>query len=115
MNSAEAPDVPHVRWDSVEWAPFEGTKPVYCRYQNGKVVFCVLRAKGTADFVWPFDEFLFVTQGWVKIRAEGSEPFTLIKGEVMLMKKGQHFFFEMSEDFANVVVFLSDCEPVAPA
>lgn len=101
--------VPYGHWDSFPTAPFplySGTKSIIYRSADGKVVVGMLREKGKDTLVWPVDEFLFVTEGWIKMDIQGGEKFTLNKGDLMVMKKGQTITFECSEDFANVAVFM---------
>lgn len=85
---------------------YAGTKSIIYRSTDGKVVVGMLREKGKDTLVWPVDEFLFVTQGTIHIEVHGGETFTLGKGDLMVMKKGQTITFECSEDFANVAVFM---------
>ncbi|KAL2858983.1 hypothetical protein BJX68DRAFT_262502 [Aspergillus pseudodeflectus] len=101
--------VPHGHWDSFPSEPFpmyDGTKSIIYRSKDRRVVVGMLREKGKDTLVWPTDEFLYVTQGWIKIDVEGGEKFTLHPGDVMVMQKGQTITFECSEDFANVAVFI---------
>ncbi|EWZ29861.1 hypothetical protein IWW34DRAFT_788414 [Fusarium oxysporum f. sp. albedinis] len=107
--------VPHGRWDSFPEEPFPlyaGTKSIIYRSEDGKVVVGMLREKGGDTLVWPVDEFLFVTEGSIKMEVHGGESFVLGKGDVMVMKKGQTITFECSDDFANVAVFMDSQEKV---
>lgn len=109
---SDAPDkVPYGAWDSFPWAPFpmyNGTKSVYYRSKDNKVAIGAIREIGKDTLTWPEDEFLFVTEGWIKFTVHGGDSFTLNKGDVLVLKKGQTFSFEMSDDFANVAVFMSE-------
>lgn len=58
-------------------------------------------------------EFLYVTEGLIKIEVYGGETFTLSKGDVMVMKKGQTITFECSDDFVNIAVFINLEEKVS--
>ncbi|KAH6628980.1 hypothetical protein C7974DRAFT_393571 [Boeremia exigua] len=105
--------VPYGAWDSFPSAPFpmySGSKSVYYRSKDNKVVIGAIRETGSDTLTWPEDEFLFVTEGWIKWKVHGGDEFTLRKGDVMVIKKGQTFDFEMSSDFANIAVFISDKE-----
>lgn len=107
--------VPHGHWDSFPEEPFplyEGTKSIIYRSKDGKVVVGMLREKGKDTLVWPVDEFLYVTEGSIKIDVKDGEKFTLHKGDVMVMQKGQTITFECSDDFANVAVFIDMQEKV---
>ncbi|KAH6986417.1 hypothetical protein BKA56DRAFT_613789 [Ilyonectria sp. MPI-CAGE-AT-0026] len=107
--------VPHGHWDSFPEEPFplyEGTKSIIYRSKDGKVVVGMLREKGKDTLVWPVDEFLYVTEGWIKIDVKDGEKFTLHRGDVMVMQKGQTITFECSDDFANVAVFIDMQEKV---
>ncbi|KAK2784862.1 hypothetical protein FQN52_008798 [Onygenales sp. PD_12] len=100
--------IPYGRWDSFPRQPFpiyEGTKAIIYRSADGKMAIGTLHEKGKDTLTWPVDEFLFVTEGWITMDVEGGEKFTLRKGDVMVMRKGQVITFEASEDFANVAVF----------
>lgn len=101
--------VPYGPWDSFPEQPFPlyaGSKSIIYRSAHSKVVVGMLREKGTDTLVWPVDEFLFVTQGSIEINVHGGEQFTLNKGDLMVMKKGQKITFTCSDDFANVAVFM---------
>ncbi|KAK5203312.1 hypothetical protein LTR41_010955 [Exophiala xenobiotica] len=87
---------------------YGGQKSIYFRSRDNKIAFGALREVGKGTMTWPEDESLFVTQGWIKFQVHGGESFTLNVGHVMMMQKGQTFTFEMSDDFANVAVFVSD-------
>ncbi|PGH15165.1 hypothetical protein AJ79_02530 [Helicocarpus griseus UAMH5409] len=107
--------IPYGRWDSFPEKPFpayDGTKSIIYRSADGKVVVGMLRERGKDTLDWPVDEFLFVTQGWIKMEVSGGGTFTLNKGDVMVMKKGQKITFEASDDFANVAVFIGLDEKV---
>jgi uncharacterized cupin superfamily protein len=99
-------DIP---WDSFPEQPFPlyaGSKSIIYRSADSKVVFGMLREKGTDTLIWPVDEFVFVTEGSIDINVQGGQQFTLKKGDVMVMKKGQTITFTCSDDFANVAVFV---------
>lgn len=107
--SADPQHVPHGHWDSFPEEPFpvyDGSKSVIYRSADKRVVVGMLREKGRDTLVWPVDEFLYVTQGIIAVEVHGGESFTLGKGDVMVMRKGQTITFECSDDFANVAVFL---------
>jgi uncharacterized cupin superfamily protein len=87
---------------------YDGTKSVFYRSKDNKIAIGAIREKGADTMTWPEDEFLFVTAGWIKFQVHGGDSFTLEKGDVMMLRKGQTFSFEMSDDFANVAVFMSD-------
>ncbi|PKY02466.1 hypothetical protein P168DRAFT_328518 [Aspergillus campestris IBT 28561] len=107
--SADPSAIPYGAWDSFPSQPFpmySGTKSIIYRSADGKVAVGMLREKGKDTLVWPVDEFLFVTQGTIHIQVHGGDTFTLAKGDLMVMRKGQTITFECSEDFANVAVFM---------
>ncbi|KAF3392629.1 hypothetical protein F1880_008914 [Penicillium rolfsii] len=107
--TSEPAAVPYGPWDSFPEQPFPlyaGSKSIIYRSADRKVVVGMLREKGTDTLVWPVDEFLFVTQGIIDINIHGGQHFTLGKGDVMVMKKGQKITFTCSDNFANVAVFI---------
>ncbi|KAF2653654.1 hypothetical protein K491DRAFT_717834 [Lophiostoma macrostomum CBS 122681] len=103
--------VAYGHWESFPWAPFpmyNGSKSVFYRSKDNKVAIGAIREKGADTMTWPEDEFLFVTQGWIKFRVHGGDSFTLERGHVLVLRKGQTFDFEMSDDFANIAIFMSE-------
>lgn len=87
---------------------YQGTKSLFYRSKDGKVAIGAIHEIGGDTMTWPEDEFLCVTEGWIKFQVKGGDSFILEKGGVALLKKGQTFTFQMSDDFANVAVFMSE-------
>lgn len=44
------------------------------------------REKGKDTLIWPVDEFLFVTEGTIKIEVHDGETFRLGQEDIMVMK-----------------------------
>lgn len=112
--SADPKDVPYGPWESFPWAPFPeyaGSKSVFYRSPDGKIVAGAAKETGTATLTYPCDEFFYVTEGWIKLTVHGGETFTLQKGECVYLRKGQTVDFVFSDGFANVAIFI-DSEKV---
>lgn len=105
--------VPHGKPGDFEWVPmpeFGGREAVIYRSPDGKRVAAAFEESGKATFTYPFDEFLVVTSGSVKIRVHGGESFELTKGEVAYLTEGTTVDLEFSDDFSDITCLMSDRE-----
>jgi uncharacterized cupin superfamily protein len=75
-------------------------------------VAAAFRESGLASFTYPFDEFLVVTSGSVRMAVRGGETFTLRTGDVAYLRKGLTVDMEFSEGFSDVTCLMGD-EPVS--
>ena len=104
-------DVPYGPWNSFKWEAFPefgGSKSTIFRSADGKILAAAAKETGEATLKYPYDEFFFVTEGWIKLSIHGGETFTLRKGEVVYLSKGTTVDFVFSDDFANIAFFLND-------
>ncbi|KAK5048694.1 hypothetical protein LTR84_005786 [Exophiala bonariae] len=109
--SADPSAIPYGTWDSFPREPFEmynGWKSIYYRSENNKIAVGAIHEIGEGHLTWPEDEFLIVTKGWIKFQIQDGEDFELKQGDIMFMKQGQVIDFQMSDDFTNIAVFISE-------
>lgn len=106
--------VPHGAPAELEWVPlpeFGGEEAIIYRSPDGRRVAAAFREAGRATFTYPFDEFLVVTSGSVKMSVHGGETFSLHRGDVAYLRKGMVVDLEFSEGFSDVTCLMGD-EPV---
>lgn len=106
---------PHGPPSAFDWTPapeFGGSEAVIYRSPDGKRVAAAFREKGQFTFQYPFDEFLVVTSGHGTFRVEGGPTIQLKTGDVAYFREGTVMHLDLSEDFSDVVMLMSD-KPVA--
>jgi uncharacterized cupin superfamily protein len=102
---------PHFNVHTTPFEPlpeFGGSKAILFKSQDGTRVAGSFRESGSHRFEMPFDEFIYVVGGSVKITIEGGETFQLSVGDACYLLQGQTVLFEMSDDFHDVTVLMSD-------
>ena len=70
------------------------------------------KESGTMHEVMPFDEFIYVVAGSTRVTVEGQEPVLVEAGACCYLRQGQQVTFEHSDDFQDVVVLISDDQPI---
>lgn len=106
-------DVPRGSVKDLHWVPlpeFGGAEAVIYRSADGKRVAAAFRESGKATFTYPFDEFLQVTPGKVKVSVHGGDTFELVAGDVAYFREGITVDFDFSKDFADVTMLVADHE-----
>lgn len=108
--------VPYGDWQTFPTEPYKtpwgDRKSVVFNSADGRILAGSLWAAGKGTWTWPYDQLFYVTQGTIKWQIEGGESFTLTAGGVTYLRAGTTASYEMSEDYANVVVFISDDKKV---
>lgn len=102
---------PHFDVHSTNYDPlpeFGGSKAILYHSPDGKRLAGSFRESGTHRLTMPFDEFIYVIAGGVKISIEGGDSFELGVGGACYLKQGQDVLFEMTDDFHDVTVLMSD-------
>jgi uncharacterized cupin superfamily protein len=102
---------PHFNVHTTKFDPlpeFGGAKAILYRSSDGRRLAGSFRESGTHRMTMPFDEFIYVVGGGVKISIEGGERFDLSVGDACYLKQGQDVQFEMTSDFHDVTVLISD-------
>lgn len=102
---------PHFNVHSTTFEPlpeFGGSKAILYKSPDGRRVAGSFRESGTHRLVMPFDEFIYVVGGGVKITIGGGETFDMAVGDSCYLRQGQDVVFEMTDDFHDVTVLMSD-------
>ena len=102
---------PHFNVHTTNFEPlpeFGGSKAILYHSPDGTRLAGSFRESGTHQFVMPFDEFIYVVAGGVKITITDGESFNLGVGDTCYLKQGQDVLFEMTDDFHDVTVLISD-------
>jgi len=102
---------PHFNVHTTRFDPlpeFGGSKAILFRSKDGKRLAGSFRESGTHRLVMPFDEFIYVVGGGVRIAIAGGESFSLGVGDACYLLQGQDVTFEMTKDFHDVTVLMAD-------
>jgi len=70
------------------------------------------KESGVIKEVMPFDEFIYVVAGSTRITVGNDEPVLLETGSCCYLRQGLDVTFEHSDDFQDVVVLISDGQPI---
>lgn len=104
-------NVPRFNVNTVEWTSFPefgGHEAILYKSADGKRLAGSFRESGRHTMLMPFDEFMYVIAGTMKISIEGGETLELGVGDCCYLREGQTATMEMSEDFHDVTVLISD-------
>lgn len=103
--------VPHFNVHTTDFEPlpeFGGGKAILFHSADRKRLAGSFRESGTHRMTMPFDEFLYVVGGGTTITVDGGEPISLGVGDACYLKQGQDVLFQMTDDFHDVTVLISD-------
>lgn len=109
MTSATGP-VPHFNVHTADYQPlpeFGGKQAVLYKSADGRRLAGSFHESGTHTIVMPFDEFMYLVAGTCTITVEG-DSFQMAVGDCCYLRQGQEVTFEMSDDFHDVTVLISD-------
>lgn len=98
---------PHFNVHSTAFDPlpeFGGSKAVLHHSADGRRLAGSFRESGTHRVTMPFEEFIYIVGG--------GAPVTLGTGDCCYLRQGQDVLFEMTDDFHDVTVLISD-DPIA--
>jgi uncharacterized cupin superfamily protein len=70
------------------------------------------KESGVMSEVMPFDEFIYVVTGSTTITVGDDEPVRLEAGSCCYLRQGLEVTFDHSDDFQDVVVLISDGQPI---
>ena len=104
-------NAPHFNVHTTDFDPlpeFGGSKAILYHSPDRTRLAGSFRESGTHRLTMPFDEFIYVVGGGVKITVTGGETFDLAVGDACYLKQGQDVLFEMTDDFHDVTVLISD-------
>lgn len=108
---AQDTSAPHFNVHTAAYDPlpeYGGSKAILYQSSDGTRIAGSFRESGTHQLLMPFDEFIYVVAGAVKITVEGGTSFQLSVGDACYLKQGQNVTFEMTPDFHDVTVLISD-------
>ena len=108
---SEDMSAPHFNVHTTAFDPlpeFGGSKAILYHSPDRRRLAGSFRESGTHRMTIPFDEFIYVVGGGVKISIKGGESFEMSVGDTCYLKQGQDVLFEMTSDFHDVTVLISD-------
>lgn len=103
--------IPHFNVHTTPFEPlpeFGGSKAILYHSADKRRLAGSFRESGTHRLVMPFDEFIYIVGGGVTLTVDGAPPVTLGVGDTCYLRQGQDVLFEMTDDFHDVTVLMSD-------
>lgn len=110
---ASAAEIPHFNVHDTKWTAlpeFGGAEAILYRSPDGSRLAGSFKETGAHHMDMPFDEFIYIVAGSVRISVDDLGTVELGPGDVCYLKQGQSVDFEMSDDFHDVTVLISDHE-----
>lgn len=104
---------PILNVDEVHYEPmpeYGGSQAVLYRSADGRRIAGSFKESGAHTLTMGYDEFLFVIAGHATITVHGGERRELGPGDACYLREGTTVDFEMSPDFHDVAVLISDDE-----
>ncbi len=105
------PAFPHFNVHTTVFDPlpeFGGSKAILHHSADKRRLAGSFRESGTHRMVMPFDEFIYIVGGGVTLTVDGAAPVVLGVGDTCYLRQGQDVLFEMTDDFHDVTVLISD-------
>lgn len=102
--------VPHFNVHTADYQPlpeFGGKQAILYKSEDGKRLAGSFHESGTHTMVMPFDEFMYLIAGTCTLIIDG-DRLTLGVGDCCYLRQGQQVTMEMSDDFHDVTVLISD-------
>ena len=87
---------------------FGGSKAILYQSPDRRRLAGSFRESGTHTMTMPFDEFIYVVAGGVAVSVEGGDRQEYAAGDALYLREGMTVEFEMTEDFHDVTVLISD-------
>lgn len=109
----QAHPVPHFNVHTTEFEPlpeFGGGQAILYRSPDGQRLAGSFRESGQHAMLMPFDEFIYVVGGSMRITVDGGDEVSMAAGDACYLRAGQHVAFDQSADFHDVTVLISDDE-----
>ncbi len=104
-------NLPHFNVNKVSYDPlpeFGGSKAILYHSADKRRLAGSFKESGTHRMLMPFDEFIYIIAGGVTITVNDGEPVKLGAGDTCYLQQGQDVLFEMTDDFHDVTVLMSD-------
>lgn len=105
------PDIHALNVHTAEFEPlpeFGGAQAILYRSPDGTRIAGSFRESGAHTVTLTYDEFLFVVAGAVTVTVNGGTRRELGVGDALYLRQGQTVGFEMTDDFQDVAVLISD-------
>lgn len=93
------------------WSPFPefgGTESVLFTSEDGTRFAASFRLSGTHSWVMQYDDFFYVIAGSARVTMDDEDPVEIVAGDFCRIRRGTSVTFEMSDDFHEVSVLVSD-------
>ena len=110
MSSDDA-EVHHLNVHTSDFEPlpqFGGAQAILYESPDGTRIAGSFRESGKHTALLTYDEFLYVISGTVAVTVNGGERQEFGVGDALYLRQGQTVDFEMSDDFQDVAVLISD-------
>lgn len=111
MNETNA--IKHFDVHTTDYHPmpeFGGSQAVLYQSVDGKRIAGSFKESGRHTLTMAYDEFLYVITGSATISIHGGERYEVSAGGACYLREGSIVDFEMSPDFHDVAVLISDRE-----
>jgi uncharacterized cupin superfamily protein len=82
------------------------------RSADGRRSIALFEQHGSTDFEYSCDEVVIVRRGTLRCTFDDGQFVELRRGDIAFFPKGTKGHFDVSEDFSDIAVFLSDDAPV---
>lgn len=109
MSKSQA--VPSLNVENSEFEPlpeFGGSQCILYRAPDRTRLAGSFKESGSHDMTMPYDEFVYVVAGGVSVTVQGEEKQDFEVGDAFYMRQGQSVRWEMTDDFQDVTVLISD-------
>lgn len=87
---------------------WNGEKAILHVSKDGRIVAGSFKEEGTQQVVMPFDQFIYVVAGRMKVSVEGGDTFEMGPGDCCFVFKGDTITYEQSDGFLDITVLISE-------
>ena len=103
--------LPRLNVHTAQFTPmpeFGGSQAVLYRSPDGTRLAGTFHESGSHTLTMEYDEFLYVLSGHLVVTISGGERHEMTVGDACYLRQGMTVDFEMSEDFQDVAVLISN-------
>ena len=107
--------VPRLNVHTTEFEPmpeFGGSQAVLYRSPDGTRIAGSFHESGSHTLTMEYDEFLYIVAGHLVVTIRGGDRHEMTAGDACYLRQGMTVDFEMSDDFQDVAVLMSN-NPIA--
>jgi uncharacterized cupin superfamily protein len=101
---------PRFNVNTVEWKPYVewgGQKAILHVSDDGTLVAGSFREEGTNRVTMPFDQFIYIVAGRMKVTVHGGDEFEMGPGDCCYMFAGDDVTYVQTDGFHDVTVLMS--------